>query len=300
METPARYLGSAAAVLVVATMLTGCRTPESAPPTEKASATPTATPAAAVDTAPGVTLAHTEQRSLTSSRIGQRYDVFVSLPDDYATSGKPYPVLYVLDGWHFPLLAFLQNNNIYSERMAPIIMVNVGHGTVDTMKLRARDFTPTKTDQEAGSGGAPAFLDFLEHELIPFIDRTYRTVPTDRGLLGHSYGGLFAVYALEQRPGLFQRIVAASPVVGWDNRLLFAGARERLSSLPSPVRLDLSAGGDADVTDDVVAFAKLLDQIKPKGLDYRSTIYPGENHNSVRLASFPKGLYWVYRPATAP
>ena len=29
--------------------------------------------------------------------------------------------------------------------------------------------------------GAPAFLDFLEHELIPFVDRTYRTNPADRG-----------------------------------------------------------------------------------------------------------------------
>jgi uncharacterized protein len=247
--------------------------------------------------APGVTLAHTEQRSITSSKIGQRYDLLVSLPDDYATSDKPYPVLYVLDGWHFPLMAFFQNNNIYSERMPPVIIVNVSHGDVGAMTLRARDFTPTKTDREAGSGGAMAFLDFLEHELIPLVDRTYRTLPSDRGLLGHSYGGLFAVYALEQRPGLFQRIVAASPVVGWDHRLLFD--RDRLKALP-PVRLDLSAGGDADVTEDVVAFAKLLDEIKPTGLDYRSTIYPGENHNSVRLASFPSGLYWVYRPAGKP
>jgi predicted alpha/beta superfamily hydrolase len=251
-----------------------------------------------------VTLAHTEQRAITASKIGQRYELLVSLPDDYATSGRSYPVLYVLDGWHFPLLAFLQNNNIYSERMPPVIIVNVSHGDVGAMTLRARDFTPTKTDREPGSGGAMAFLDFLEHELIPFVDRTYRSITTDRGLLGHSYGGLFALYALEQRPALFQRIVAASPVVGWDHRLLFA-ARERLKALPAPVRLDLSAGGDEhltenNLTEDVVAFAKLLDEIKPKGLDYRSTIYPGENHNSVRLASFPRGLYWVYRSAGKP
>jgi uncharacterized protein len=265
-----------------------------------ASSPGSATPATTTENpAPGVTLAHTEQRAITSSKIGQRYDLLVSLPDDYATSGKPYPVLYVLDGWHFPLMAFLQSNNIYSERMPPVIIVNVSHGDVGAMTLRARDFTPTKIDREPGSGGAMAFLDFLEHELIPFVDHKYRTVATDRGLLGHSYGGLFALYALEQRPGLFQRIVAASPVVGWDHRLLFA-ARERLKALPAPVRLDLSAGTDADVTEDVVAFAKLLDEIKPTGLDYRSTIYPGENHNSVRLASFPRGLYWVYRSAGQP
>ena len=110
---------------------------------------------------------------------------------------------------------------------------------------------------------------------------------------GHSYGGLFALYPLDQRPALFQRIVAAGPVAGWDHRLLF-NARERLRTLPGGVRLDLSAGSDQDATDDTAAFAMLLDELKP-GLDYRFTRYPGENHNSVRLVSFPGGLYWVYR-----
>jgi len=142
-------------------------------------------------------------------------------------------------------MAFLQNNNLYSGRMGPVIIVTLNEGTgAQAMPLRARDFTPTKTPQEVTSGGAAAFLDFLEHEVIPFIDRTYRTIPSDRGLLAHSYGGLFAIYTLEQRPALFRRIVAASPVVGWDDRLLSKVARDRLRSLLSPVRLDLSVGGD--------------------------------------------------------
>src|ERR1700690_2314992 len=143
-----------------------------------------------------------------------------------------------------------------------------------------------------------AFLDFLEHEVIPFVDRTYRTIPSDRGLLGHSYGGLFAIYALEQRPALFQRIVAASPALSWDNRLLFSAARQKLRALPSPVRLDLSVGDEDEFgfAKDTIAFAKLLDELKPAGLNYRFTLYRGENHNSVRLVSFPAGLYWAYRP----
>ena len=246
--------------------------------------------------APGVTLANTEQRAITSAKIGQRYDLLVSLPEGYATSGKAYPVLYVLDGWHFPLMAFFQNNSLYSKRMPPAIMVNISHGTTNYMALRARDFTPTRTAVEQGSGGAPAFLEFLENDIIPFVERTYRTIPADRALLGHSYGGLFALYALEQRPALFQRIVAASPSVGWDNRLLFS-ARDRLKAISIPVRLDLSVGDDEWLKADVTAFAKLLDEVKPANVDYRFTVYRGENHDSVRLASFPAGLYWVYRPS---
>jgi predicted alpha/beta superfamily hydrolase len=90
--------------------------------------------------------------------------------------------------------AFLQNNNIYSQRMPPVIIVNIGQSPAgDAMTLRAHDFTPIALANVAGSGGGPAFLDFLEHELIPLIDRTYRTNPSDRGLLGHSLGGEFAL-----------------------------------------------------------------------------------------------------------
>jgi|CXWL01.1.fsa_nt_gi predicted alpha/beta superfamily hydrolase len=256
--------------------------------------------------APPVILQGTAHHKLASTQIGQTYDLFVSLPEDYASSGKSYPVLYVLDGWHFPLLASLQNNNIYSERMPPVIMVNIGHGQgVNPMPLRERDFTPTKTSGSPASGGAPAFLNFLEHDIIPLIERTYRTIPADRGLLGHSMGGLFALYALEERPALFQRIVAASPVANWDRDLLIKAAAEKLKHLPKPVRLDLSVGDDEhdvygyDLTNATAAFAKKLDDLRPANLDYRLTVYPGENHNSVRFASFPPGLYWVYRSAAA-
>jgi predicted alpha/beta superfamily hydrolase len=255
-------------------------------------------PVRAQSPVPKVSLDSTQLRTLRSAKIGSKYDLLVSLPEDYATSGKSYPVLYILDGWHFPLMAFLQENNLYSKRMPPVIMVNVSHGSSgEVMALRARDFTPTKTDKERGSGGAAAFLDFLEHEVIPFVDRTYRTVPSDRGLLGHSYGGLFAIYCLEERPALFQRIVAASPAMGWDDQLLVRQARTKLRNLPGPVRLDISTGDDGDVTADATALAKALDEMKPLRLDYRFTVYHGESHNSVRLVSFPAGLYWVYRPA---
>jgi predicted alpha/beta superfamily hydrolase len=249
-----------------------------------------------------VSLADTEQRTITASKIGRSYDLFISLPENYYTSKQAYPVLYVLDGWHFPLMAFLQDNNVYSKRMPPVIIVNIGQlPAKDVMALRAQDFSPTPIPQSlgGGGGGAAAFLDFLEHELIPFIDRTYRTNPADRGLLGHSMGGKFALYALEQRPGLFQRIVAASPALFADDSLMDKDARRALSALPASVRLDLSVGSDDELgfTKTTTAFAQLLDELKPKGLDYRFTVYPEENHNSVRLVSFPAGLYWVYRPA---
>lgn len=249
--------------------------------------------------APPVTLSDTEQRTIKSSKTGRSYDLFISLPEHYYTSKQSYAVLYVLDGWHFPLMAYIQKNNIYSGRMPPVIVINIGQSPAkDAMTLRARDFSPTAIANTPGSGGGPVFLDFLEHDLVPFIDHTYRTNPSDRGLLGHSRGGEFALYALEQRPGLFQRIVAVSPAMPQDS-VIFSDARRALSSLPASIRLDLSVGSDDELgfADSTTAFARLLDELKPKGFDYRFTLYPGENHNSVRSVAFPAGLYWVYRPA---
>ena len=175
-----------------------------------------------------VVLANTEKREITSKKIGQTYELLISLPTDYATSGKRYPVLYVLDGWHFPLMAFIQGNSVFSQRMPPVIIVNVSHGDLEFSKvepLRSRDFRPTAVKERPGSGGAAVFLDFFEHDLVPFVDRTYRTDITDRGLLGHSAGGVFAIYALEQRPSLFQRIVAASPAFGSFSDELFSAEK---------------------------------------------------------------------------
>lgn len=243
-----------------------------------------------------VVLSNTEKREITSKKIGQTYELFVSLPAEYATSGKRYPVLYVLDGWHFPLMAYLQDNNVFSKRMPPVIIVNVSHGDLEFTKLaplRSRDFRPTAVNERPGSGGAAAFLDFFENELMPLIDRTYRTDITDRGLLGHSAGGVFAIYALEERPSLFQRIVAASPALKPSPELLSA---EKLKNIKSPVRLDLSAGDEENtIAPGTRKFYELLNEIKSPDLEYRLTVYKGENHNSVRLSSFPAGLYWVYQ-----
>jgi predicted alpha/beta superfamily hydrolase len=131
--------------------------------------------------------------------------------------------------------------------LPPVIIVNIGQSPAqDAMNLRAREFSPAAIVDTPGSGGGPAFLDFLEHELMPFIDHTYRTKPSDGGLLGHSMGGEFALYALEQRPGLFQRIVAAGPAMPQDS-VIFTDARRALSSLPASIRLDLSVGSDDEL-----------------------------------------------------
>ena len=98
--------------------------------------------ARAQTTAPRVALERTAQHSLASKATGRTYEVMVSLPRDYDASGKTYPVLYALDGWHFPLLTFIQNNSTsLTRRMPPVIIVVIGHGHPPNLnEVREQDF----------------------------------------------------------------------------------------------------------------------------------------------------------------
>src|SRR5258706_5731823 len=99
---------------------------------------------------------------------------------------KRYPVVYVLDGEaHFlstvgmiQQLSQANGNTILPE------MIVVGIENTN----RQRDLTPS-----LGTPGNHAkinpFVNFLESELIPYVDKNYNTAPY-RILVGHSLGGL--------------------------------------------------------------------------------------------------------------
>ncbi len=115
------------------------------------------------------------------------------------------------------------------------MVVGIGYpvdGMEKTLNLRTRDYTPTNdtafatyaaslwgNGEKPTPGGAPAFLRFIKEELKPFIEKNYPVDPADATLIGHSFGGLFATYALFHEPGTFQRFVIASPSLWWDHQV---------------------------------------------------------------------------------
>jgi predicted alpha/beta superfamily hydrolase len=101
---------------------------------------------------------------------------------------------------------------------------------------RDRDFLPTRIDRFPVSGGAGKFLDFLEGELLPYINKTYPTNGNNT-LYGHSFGGTFCLYALLTRPGLFSSYMAADPAWWWDQYALHKLAGEKLAGLAGQNRL---------------------------------------------------------------
>lgn len=92
---------------------------------------------------------------------------------------------------------------------------------------RARDYTPSHMatggygpQHQRFSGGGADFRSFLAEELIPFVERNYRTTgrPT---LVGHSYGGLFGTWTAFTEPELFSHYLLVSPSLLYDDRMIF-------------------------------------------------------------------------------
>ncbi len=183
------------------------------------------------DAAAAVTLAGAKQWFLSSRHTGRDYRILVSEPDGSApTSG--WPVLYLLDGnLLFPTAYSLSRITAHAgkrldlETAAPVV-VAIGH--VDEQLLhdpaRNEDYTPPAPDlSDTGDrsgraqGGGDRFLDFIEQELKPLVEKR---LPIDRErqtLVGHSYGGLLALHALFTRTDAFRNYVAGSPSIWWNH-----------------------------------------------------------------------------------
>jgi len=130
-------------------------------------------------------------RTIKSTILSEDRKVFVHLPASYNTSGNAYPVLYLLDGTPAFLLEMIAfTTRLRNDRNAPEMIIVAIENTD-----RNRDMMPVVAKDLPGPPRAEAFLGFLEKELIPDIEKAYRTVEP-RILQGKSLSGLFTIYAL--------------------------------------------------------------------------------------------------------
>jgi predicted alpha/beta superfamily hydrolase len=172
--------------------------------------------------------------TLHSTAVGEQRSMLVRTPPGYERGSDRYPVLYLTDGdRHIGHTSATVEYLAERGRMPEMIIVGISNTD------RTRDLTPTKASlKEDGkvmelptSGGADKFLEFIEKELIPHVEKTYRTQPY-RVFAGHSFGGLFAVHALVTKPDLFHALISAAPSLHWDNALVVNRAEQLLTGRP--------------------------------------------------------------------
>ena len=160
-----------------------------------------------------------------SEALAEDRTILVTTPAGYEQGARKYPVVYVLDGETNHLLTVAVTNFFWQNGQMPsVIVVSV------TNTDRTRDFTPTAVADRQGSGGGPKFMEFLKRELIPFVEKNYRTLDY-RILIGHSLCGMYAVYSLASEPDLFPALIAISPYVMYDDDYVLRLAEEKLPGM---------------------------------------------------------------------
>ncbi|HSE98134.1 MAG TPA: alpha/beta hydrolase-fold protein, partial [Blastocatellia bacterium] len=237
--------------------------------------------------------------TIKSDVLGEERTILVRTPQGYEAGNARYPVLYMTDGdAHMAhtsgTIEFLARNG----RMPELIVVGI------TNTDRTRDLTPTNATmprpdgspvQFPTSGGADRFLKFIETELVPHIDKLYRTHPY-RIFAGHSLGGLFAIHAMLSRPDLFQALIAVSPSLQWDNQVLVKRAEEFFKARNQFDRtLYVTLGNESGpIAEGYKKFNDLLAAIRPKGLEWEAQRMEDEDHGTVVLRSHYFGLRKVF------
>ncbi|MGE0341133.1 MAG: alpha/beta hydrolase [Xanthobacteraceae bacterium] len=197
-----------------------------------------------------------EQRTIVS-KAGHEYRIFIIKPKKPAPESG-YPVLYALDGNSVvALLSNLSRGHVGRDDQSGFVsglVVAVGYPTELMLDVRRRslDYTPAQATPDSGTylkpeqtGGADAFLAFLENELKPVIEREFKIDKQRQALFGHSFGGLFTLHTLFTKPDAFQTYIAASPSIWWASRAIMKTADAFIHSAPNLAgkRILLLVGG---------------------------------------------------------
>ncbi len=242
--------------------------------------------------------------TLFSKNVNDSFSIFVSLPKYYAKKkNQNFPVIYLLDAnVYFDIIADA-TNEIHSNA----ILVGIGYKDFVMMdSLRNRDYTFPKASPKDSfpiSGGAFNFLFFIKNELIPYIDKAYRTKTNSRTLMGHSLGAYFTLFVLMQEilntDHTFKNYVAASPSLHYGNKFLMDQFKQSVvydNSIQQNLWLTFGAKEDiedstgTEGSDNFNSFVHILESSKYKGINLKVEVYSAFGHMETAVPTFVKSL----------
>jgi predicted alpha/beta superfamily hydrolase len=237
----------------------------------------------------------------------------VWLPPGYKSPdqrSERYPVMYLNDGQDlFNACTSIFNAQewrvdetatalIQSGKIPPLIIVGIDNAG---KRDRPKEYLPFPDDTlrpAVLSVRGKQYPKFLLDEVMPFINRQYRTDPdpAKTTLGGSSYGAGIALYTVMRHPGRFAKLLLESPsLYAHDNYLLKEA--DRFSQWPEKVFIGV--GSIREPTEDV---HRLQDTLRRHGLGSQRLLVveqPGAAHDEEAWAQrFPRALEFLYgRPA---
>lgn len=218
-----------------------------------------------------------ELNVLHSAALKQQRSVQIYLPPTYHQSDKQYPVLYVLDGqWHFTNAVAIQHALKVPSVLPEMIIVGiVNHKTKRRSMLGSQ---------------AQAFKQYLMQELIPFIDKKYRT-SNERLIFGWEMGAFFASDIFFSKKMHFNGAILAS---GGE------ASKEAIEQFNqthgASTKYLYIAGSQKDVysIDHTEMLASNLSTFAKGNLSWKYQLFNDETHGSLPYVAMYQGLMHYY------
>ncbi|MDO4878312.1 MAG: alpha/beta hydrolase-fold protein [Neisseria sp.] len=244
----------------------------------------------------------------------RHYRVFVGIPRAKPPQGG-FSVWYALDG--NALLEYLTPENL--RRLAeddPPVLVLVGYATGLRFDTAARAYDYTPPDKQGrilpdtlhparSNGGAPGFLALLTGEIRRQAEQGVPINDKRRTLWGHSYGGVFVLYALSANPASFDRYIAADPSLwlhkglilqytenippqAWGKTLLIQKSGRRDEKQPANPQQAAQLAEREKTVASVPPHAaeRLAGQLRRRGLKVQYRFFADLTHGQLLAASF--------------
>ena len=243
--------------------------------------------------------------TVRSRVLGEPRLINVYVPPRYrAQAGNAatrLPVLYMPDGGldeDFPHVVHTVDSLIARGVIRPVIVVGVPNTE------RRRDLTgPTRVKSDSAIaprvGGSAAFRRFLREELVPEVERRYRTT-RERTIIGESLAGLFIVETFLEEPTLFTHYIALDPSLWWNTGVLVDSAMQWLVRFDSTSRtLYLASSREPSSAVGSARLDSLLRAAPPPGLRWTYEPRPDLEHSTIFRALKRAALVDALRSASA-
>ncbi len=226
----------------------------------------------------------------------------VSLPERYEAGGRKYPSLYIIDSeFHFLHVASTIKHLTRMGKLPPIIVVGiVNHSDKDYVYQTTWTLPSEASNKNSEYGGVKSFNKYVSTELVPLIDKSFRT-NKQRALAGYSLGGLFVLNNYLETSSPFNAFLSMSPSVWYDDLSIIKRFEKaiRLEQHPLNDNLFISVANEQGMGVD-----ELVDSIKkslsanqqsekPFSLNWKFVHIPTENHFTTGLPALLEGLEFL-------
>ena len=230
--------------------------------------------------------------TINSTINGGVYDIKIVLPQNYQPA-KKYATLYVLDPkWDLDFVASECDKQAATHQKDGVLVVGIGWG-----HDRVHDYAPVPL--RGGKGGADLFARFIEEELIPHIEKDYAaaTERQQRGIIGHSAGGLFVAHCFVSHNELFGHYMALSPSLWVGDQAVLINEKERRTENKAGSGSFFLAVGELEqevMQPPIALFQKTLNDYYPH-YTQQFQIARGLDHMGSKNSTIPKAITFYFQ-----